>query len=361
MSDPITDFIVATAPAPITNREIVGGRRPRGKVRFADTESRAPADGGASSSTAALDAVSTTTSECAEHVAGAGGVCSAPATIQAITAFVREVGPSESSARGTDALAQVEAAAAVLNCTSESCVVNHPTFRQYLELKNPKIASEVAHDSERRFKARGPRSSRALLSNFNIDQTLQRWAAVFPDFYNCSFAMMDFARTREPLARVSLPDVYLGNESQDLGSAGGRLTRPCRTFACVVNTDDSSGGGKHWVELFVDMRGMKDEPWTTEYFNSAGNPPPTAILKWMAQTEDDLRELRSSTAAPAGSVMTVPVTDVAHQRTRTECGLYTLFYVRARLEGEPFAYFAEDRVPDEAMVAFREHVFRSTS
>jgi hypothetical protein len=54
----------------------------------------------------------------------------------------------------------------------------------------------------------------------------------------------------------------------------------------------------------------------------------------------------------------LPVTDVRHQDSQTECGLYILFYIRARLEGRPCAEFARSRIPDAAMAEFRSHVFR---
>ena len=53
------------------------------------------------------------------------------------------------------------------------------------------------------------------------------------------------------------------------------------------------------------------------------------------------------------------MTDMDHQESRTECGLYALFYIRRRLEGTPLSFFEERPVPDEAMTAFRQHVFRA--
>ena len=319
-------------------------------------QNRLPAKG-ASKGFDVLAAVTTTTSECAEYVAASAGVCSSKPTILALARFVRtaSIAPQSASPVAQNAERVVEVAADLLGCSSESCVVGHPRFRKYLTQAEPAAAAQVMHETEHRFKARGPRGSRALLNNHHIDQTLQRWAVIFTDFYNCPFAMMDFARTGESLAQVSLADVYLGNEWQILGGGRGRAKRPCKTFACVLNTDSSSGAGKHWVVVFVDMR---PQGWTVEYFNSAGNPPPPAVTLWMERTADNLRALRASKQAPPGQVTTVPVADLAHQRSRTECGLYTLFYVRARLEGEPYSFFTERRVPDAAMAAFREHVFR---
>ena len=101
-----------------------------------------------------------------------------------------------------------------------------------------------------------------------------------------------------------------------------------------------------------------------EYFNSAGRPPPKPMIKWMERTAARLAEYRTSKAGPLTpegvAVTTVAVTDVDHQESQTECGLYALFYIRRRLEGAPYKLFFEQLVPDAAMTAFRKHVFRDS-
>lgn len=299
-----------------------------------------------------LAAVSTDTGDCACPAADAApGLCSSAGTARLIVDFVQAArkvpGP-------LPATAAVKAAAQLLDCGSEACVVEHPDLLQYVRQRaGPQAATALAAEAAQRFKERGPRNSTALLSNFNIDGVLRRWAEEFPRFFCCAFAMMDFAEAGGyELARVSLPHVRQGRATQQ-SLQGKPLRRPCDTFACVLNTDVSSGQGKHWVCLLVDMR-PPAEPWTVEYFNSAGNPPPRAVTRWCETTADELREHRGA----AGEVRTLAVTDVAHQKSRTECGLYALFYIRARLEGRPASFFAKEKVPDAAMTEFRKHVFR---
>jgi hypothetical protein len=130
----------------------------------------------------------------------------------------------------------------------------------------------------------------------------------------------------------------------------------------VINTDTSSGPGKHWVAVFVDCRPAPDEPWTVEYFNSAGRPPPKAMVGWMERRRAQLAAYRGQLPSSRGhvcDVIAVPVTDMDHQESQTECGLYALFYIRRRLEGTPYSFFFSQLVPDAAMTAFRAHVFRA--
>jgi hypothetical protein len=201
---------------------------------------------------------------------------------------------------------------------------------------------------ERSFKAAGPRDSLALLSNFNIDETLQRWARIYPRFFPCPFAMIDFDRNGDLFGTVDLPAVLAGRVAADLGPAHGKVRRPCDTFGCVVNTDPSHLGGHHWFAMFVDCRA---EPWTVEYFNSVGSPPPKPIVGWQERT-------RAALAALGKQVRAVIATDLDHQDSQTECGLYSLYYIRRRLEGVPHTFFATERIPDAAMTEFRKHIFR---
>lgn len=300
----------------------------------------------------------------------------------------------------------------LLDCGTEACVLTNPKFRKFAGAVGVPV-TVLDHQLEVRFKPAGPRDSTALLSNYNIDDTLQRWAREFLDFYACPFAMMDFAATREAFETLDMGDVMCGRARLNLGAVGTAV-RHNRTFGCVLNTDVSTGAGKHWVAVFVDCRpapaillapptpaqlspdapvaslalapqvvsvaapaapqaqvdalavsrpapGSGPLPWTVEYFDSAGNPPPREVVAWMGKTRKRLVELRASlTEGACDWVESVPVTTVEHQQSRTECGLYSLYYIRRRLEGVGYGFFESDKsVPDSAMVEFRRHCFRA--
>jgi hypothetical protein len=325
-----------------------------------------------------LAGLTTTLTECSEDVSrGDGAPCASRRAVAVIASFV-DAAPRRGAAEGaapaptkpaegagrpaadadvsqlptadTPEAEAVRRAAQVLGCGSESCVLSHPALRKHAAQTAPGGTAAVDRDLATRFKAAGPRDSRALLSNYDIDATLRRWARAFPELWPCPFAMMDFDRNGDAFGDVDLADVVAGRAAVDIGAGAVRRPSPC--FACVVNTDVSTGPGKHWVAVFADCRSAS--AWTVEYFNSAGRPPPRPMVGWMERARAQLA------AAPgAPPVATVAVTDVDHQESQTECGLYALFYIRRRLEGTPYTFFAGDRIPDDAMTAFRRHVFRS--
>jgi hypothetical protein len=336
----------------------------------------------------ALAGLTTSTDECAEGVEHAEGTpCATKKILKAVAEFVVAAAPESAlatsaiatSAIVTSALAPgggadllptadtpeaiaVRRAAAVLGCTSESCVIAHPTLRQFVVDRRLAAPRALELELELRFKASGPRDSLALLSNYNLDETLQRWARVFPEFFPCPFAMMDFDSNGDYFGDADLPAILEGRADAELGRGVGRIRRPFKCFGCIVNTDTSRGPGKHWVAVFVDCRPPPGEPWTVEYFNSAGRPPPKPMLRWMERTRARLADYRASRPECRGAacdVVSVPVTDMDHQESQTECGLYALFYIRRRLEGTPYEFFEQQLVPDDAMTAFRQHVFRA--
>lgn len=321
-----------------------------------------------------LSLVSTTPSECVEGLCRPGEPCSSPEVVAALSAFIRtrpefeERDPPPPAGAGEPELlphrgvgaAIIRRAAGALGCSSESCLVSHPEVRGYLDAAVPGSAREL----DTRFKEGGPREGRALLSNFNIDGTLQRWAYEFEDFYNYPFCMMDFARTGGVLVRHPPAEALAGRAKQIVRNPEAaeieKVRRACRCMGCIVNTDVSTGLGLHWVAVFVDCR-SREAAWTLEYFNSAGNPPPREMTRWLEETRRALAAARARKPRTYGGeeVKVVPVTSFRHQRSQTECGLYSLFYIRSRLEGvSPATFMRGGRITDEVMAEFRRHVFR---
>lgn len=218
----------------------------------------------------------------------------------------------------------VRAAGARVGCDTEICVLKSGPFHEHVARRAGAAGLKaVEREVATAFKPPGPRDSLRWLSNVEIDRVLQMWAATeFAALYNHPYSMIDFDRTGGTLARVAVGDILDGRAPQSLGAWGGTVQRPCDTFACIVNTDVSTGPGKHWVAVFGDCRGAA---WSVEYFNSGGNPPSRQVTAWMERTAAALRE-----RAGGRAVATAAVTKVRHQHEKSECGLYALYYVRCR-------------------------------
>jgi hypothetical protein len=290
----------------------------------------------------------TTESECVNNSC----VCSSKPILEGIKKYIYSTSDSEkkdninelSNEKNDESnnIKIIEDAKKILNCDTESCVLN--------KLKSTDVLSKYIIDRElkTKFKVKGPRNTSELLNNHHIDDTLMLWAREFPHFYPCPFSMIDFEKTHNKFGTINLADLLNGSETYT-DPEYGLKKGPFTSFGCVLNTDVSTGRGKHWICVFVDMR--PKQMWTIEFFNSSGNAPISTITKWMERQRANL--------LPFHKVDTVPSTNILHQTDDFSCGSYALYYIRSRLDCIPYSYFLKNRIEDEQAVKFRTHLFRN--
>lgn len=257
-------------------------------------------------------------------------VCSPDEVVDKIRAVVARNGGKPIAKSSPKAV--IDEAKSIFECESEACVLTRPEVSDYL-------GKSVANILRKYFKPDGPRDSDAWLSNDNIDEVLRQIATKFPTFLHIPFQMSDFANSAPSsrnLATINLADKY---------RAG------MRTFGVVINTDVSSGRGKHWFAIFGDLSDRSSA--TIEYFNSAGDPPLASIQAWLDLTKHKLsRDLQFP--------VKVIVNRTQHQTDTHSCGPYALYYIISRQHEIPYSVFHNDVIPDEVMHEFRRHLFRPT-
>lgn len=263
--------------------------------------------------------------------------CSSKPLVNLMSKFINEKGDDNTV---------VEKIEKVLKCDSESCVLVNPDFNKFVENETGSN-NIIKYELHKNFKTKGPRDNTNLLSNYNIDDTLVRWAREFKDFYPCPFSMIDFKTVVNDFCTINLADVISGKASY-VDPIDGVQKGPFKTYGCVLNTDVSTGRGKHWVCVFVDCR---SNLWTVEYFNSSGNPPHADVREWMEVQRSNLLKIHNN-------VETITVTNIVHQKSNTECGMYVLYYIRSRLDGISYKHFLTKRIEDADVTKFRKHVFR---
>jgi hypothetical protein len=326
-----------------------------------------------------LSTVSTTPCECAGERGGGKAPCSAGVVLQAIETFsaANAANAAKHEPRaGADATplpsgadrasAAVRASAAILRVSSESAVLANPRFREFA--RKVGVPSQLINrELEIRFKTEGPRAPPTWLSNLDLDSKLLEWAHLeFKNFCPIPFAMMDFESTSAPLARFNFAAALDGKMSLPVTVDGqlepgpSEARRPFCRFACPVNTDTSRGRGKHWVSVYVDCPPAPGAKWQVMYFNSGGSPPPRAITAWMEKIRAELTEYRRRKGTAAADIEVSSLVEVEHQRSNSECGVYTLYFIRRLLEGGSPDEFRnpEYTIPDAAMMAFRRHLYR---
>lgn len=238
-------------------------------------------------------------------------------------------------------VASVEEAKSKTNCDTERCVLT--------TLKSTLGADTVNKELDMRFKVEGPRNA-DWLGDSNIENTLKQWQIKFRDYFPYNFNMRNYASYRidpETGRVIDEPDSLATINFEDLYARGVRCA------ACICNTDVYQGRGKHWIALFVDARPSSPK-WTAEIFDSAGNPPLPEWQSWLTKTKIQLDELAEGGGKPTAIVR---AGNTRFQDSNSECGVYSLFYIWARLNGVPVDDFQNATVADKKMFEFRQHLF----
>ncbi len=269
--------------------------------------------------------------ECAVYL-GVTDVCSSSKTVEKIAQVIE--------AKSTNDAEIISEAKEQLGCKTEKCVL--------VKLRNDLGQNVAKSEIDARFKISGPNDI-SLLSNYNIDETLKQWQIKFKDFYAYNFNMLNYAE-------YSLKDGYVMNSPDTLATVSFEelYKNGYRCAACVINSDKYQGRGKHWMALFIDARdGAK---WSVEFFNSSGNAPAPEWINWQVKTCAQMNEVIKQNNLKAKASI-VRVTSIRHQHSKTECGLYSLFYIYSRLNGIPYTYFSTTPVQDQLMFEFRQHLF----
>lgn len=192
----------------------------------------------------------------------------------------------------------------------------------------------VMKEINENFKPPGP-VDWSLFNNFvedNVMKHLNRWD---PTFLGLDVNLMDF-------------ESYGGSLSQLRFTNDGIIHngKTYKSFGCVVNTMKMSGDLTkvgHWVAVFGDFRNPHK---TIEYFNSSGRSAPSEMWSWMNKSA---KSVENCTA--------LNVSNIQHQKSETECGIYAVYYITARVCGLCYKKFRETTISDERVNKFRKNMF----
>lgn len=266
-------------------------------------------------------------------------VCSPPKVLEIMSSYVQkhgsETGGGDKSKHATGAVDQAERLAVLskmeemLNCNSESCILDNKDFAAYAAT----FSVDVKEVISKYFKPSGPATNFNLLNNYNIDEVLAQLVKKFPRFLHIPFQMRDFEKVGSELAKIDLAAEFKKNIDG---------------FGVVLNTDWSRGNGIHWYCIYGEKKNNKI---TLEYFNSSGKAPLPETQAWLQKTKHKLeKELK------------IPVeitysTGVQFQNDEHSCGVYCLMYIWLRLEGVQRTWFSNKTFNDDIMHRARRVLF----
>lgn len=201
------------------------------------------------------------------------------------------------------------------------------------------------------------------LTNFDIEKVMKQYEISNPEFKFIGPTTIDFDSRPESFGgKCVLEDLC----NFDLA----RFIRAKRTkIGIVLNLDKHYQGGSHWVSLYVDV----DNKFIF-FFDSADNPiPPEVYKKIIKERGGGLYNKKPlvNRIIEQGHKEGIDFKFYTnygnqHQKSNTECGVYSLFFLITILTGEtPYTkgimpmsarirLFLKKKIPDKMMIACRK-------
>lgn len=201
----------------------------------------------------------------------------------------------------------------------------------------------------------------AWLSNFDIAEVMHQYAEAYPSFKFIDPVSIDFAA--KPSGVCIGPELCSLNVEQVYKSG-------IREIGTVINLDTHDGPGTHWVSVFIrlpehDAVHVKSDGAYFFYFNSTGAPATPEIVAFWKNIEAQSNVLFTDTP------MVYHESRIEHQKSNTECGVYSLVFLVSMLTKEhpqtkpnsgqnrfDLNKFKTKRIPDKVVEQYRHIYFR---
>jgi hypothetical protein len=200
------------------------------------------------------------------------------------------------------------------------------------------------------------------LSNIDIEDVAKQYEVSNPEFKLIGPTTIDFdTKLPEKGGTCVLTDLCQFSLERFIQAKKTKI-------GIVFNLDRHDQSGSHWVSLFIDI-----EHKFLFFFDSADNAIPPEI--WQKNPLRDPLPLVNR-IIKQGKELETPIhfrfynnRGHSHQRSNTECGMYSLFFIITMLTGEipthskPVsvktrrALFLKKRIPDELMLKYRKLYF----
>jgi len=230
----------------------------------------------------------------------------------------------------------------LLNCEKEDCWLKELPKKEHAFLDKHIFAPDQPSDW-----AKNPNE---WLSNFDIFNVLHQYEETYPQFKVIGPTPIDF--------NTRLPEKGGKCVWEELCkfSVAEQLRKKKTKIGVVFNLDKHDGPGSHWVSLFIDL-----EHWVMFYFDSAANTTPKEVTELVRNIKTQGKEMQHKFKYYQNYPM-------SHQRSNTECGMYSLYFTITMLTGETeqqknmtmtnkVQLFKKKRIPDKYVENFRNIYF----
>lgn len=161
------------------------------------------------------------------------------------------------------------------------------------------------------------RDKNAWLSNFDIDRVLQQYEEAYPEFVCLGPTPIDFDHKNEngvcvweEICKLTLVD---------------QKSRGKTKIGFIFNLDNSKGPGTHWVSMFCDFSPDTNGKPFVFYFDSTSVKMPNEVAELIQRLQTE--KMGGNVDGNTQKFDVYENLKVAHQKSNTECGMYSLFFV----------------------------------
>jgi hypothetical protein len=184
-----------------------------------------------------------------------------------------------------------------------------------------------------------PKEKNQWLSTIDIRDVLKQYENQYPDFIALGPVPIDFCH-------LAFNEVCKLNIKQ-------LMSKGKRRIGIVFNTDPSDKPGKHWISMFIDLRG-NPETWEIGYFDSFGRAP---IAPQILELIEHLKSQNPNFIVKLNCSDKICTSKINHQKKNTECGVYSINFIVERLSGKSWEDMVINNIYDDTLMTSRRNVF----
>ena len=185
------------------------------------------------------------------------------------------------------------------------------------------------------FKPKKPKGKYKWLNSLDIDDVMNQYEKIYPDFTFFGPVPIDFEEINTELTNFNLKKFISSNKNK---------------FGVIYNLDPHYKSGSHWVSMFVHFN-IKKKKCTIDFFDSVANPPSKEI-------KDFINKISEKTKNIGIKKVEININKRQHQFDDYECGVYSLNFIIQRLKGKLFNNITKNIILDEEMNKYRNKIFR---
>jgi hypothetical protein len=204
------------------------------------------------------------------------------------------------------------------------------------------LDDKVKKDIDYTFRPEGPKGRFSWLSTSNINEVIDQYHNVYPNFEFLGAVPIDF----DDLNQLGIKNLDF-NKLYDSGK---------HKIGIIFNTDEHYKSGEHWIALYADLKKFQ-----IYYFDSYGIPPEKRVRKfvkrialWCNKTHnnfDDSPDNSFMKPNKRNNIEQLENADIRynttkHQQKNSECGVYSINFILRLLKGKTFDHLTRKRLTD---------------